>query len=581
MADTPAEDLTNPTAPADLTTKLDHLKAAATQQYSLKNYTAAAESFSEAAELQDQLNGEMSLENVDLLYQYGRCLYHVAISNSDVLGGKVASAEEPKRKKRKVGKSESGADALGGAGVVGDALKGGEQKLGEDEAVAVTEEEKDGMLVDEPVPATAKPFFQITGDENWTDSEADDDDDDAQADGEADAEEEEDDFAIAYEILDTARILLSRKLEAAQETAGKGTIPSPETRQLKERLADTHDLQAEISLENERFQDAIQDTRDALALKLDLYPQESSLIAEAHFKLSLALEFASVTSTADAGGDAEAGGDGVAQVDEGMRKESAAEMEKAIASCRLRISKEEEACTAESDAAKADERRKAVAEVKEMVADMEQRLRDLRNPAVSMSGVSGVLAGSGVEGGGSDSLRGVLGAMLGESGVEQRKRVAEATEKANDLTGLVKHRKKKGVVEGREAGGAAEAAHGKGKRKAEEVDGDGGGGATNGKKAKVENAGSGTCKTAFITLRCDEWLDLHHSSSFAFIFDGTFVKSSEVMIPSQNGSNSVDILDEYSRDCLLAVATIVHPATLLTEPRSRTLPGDLESIIHQ
>ncbi|KAK1049794.1 hypothetical protein LTR12_012833 [Friedmanniomyces endolithicus] len=488
MANTPTDDLPNATAPADLTTKLDHLKAAATQQYSLKNYTAAAESFSEAAELQDQLNGEMSPENVDLLYQYGRCLYHVAISNSDVLGGKVASTEEPKRKKRKVGKSESNVDALGGGEVIGDALKDGEQKLAAEEVIAVAEEEKDGMLVDEPVAATAKPFFQITGDENWTDSE--EDEDAAHAEGEADAEEEEDDFAIAYEILDTARILLSRKLEATQQTAGKGTTSSPEMRQLKERLADTHDLQAEISLENERFQDAIQDTRDALALKLDLYPQESSLIAEAHFKLSLALEFASVTSTADAGGDAEARGDSVAQVDEGLRKESAGEMEKAIASCQLRISKEEEACTAEPDAAKAEERRKAVAEVKEMVADMEQRLRDLRNPAVSMSGVSGVLTG---DGGGGDPLRGVPGAMLGESGVEQRKRVADATEKANDLTGLVKHRKKKERVEEVDGAGiAVGAVSGKGKRKAEEVDGEGSGngGAINGKKAKVEDVGS-------------------------------------------------------------------------------------------
>ena len=490
MADTPTEDVTNTTAPADLTTKLDHLKAAATQQYSLKNYTAAAESFSEAAELQDQLNGEMSPENVDLLYQYGRCLYHVAISNSDVLGGKVASAEEPKRKKRKVGKSEGSAEALGGAGVIGEALKDGEQKPVEDQAVPVAEEEeKDGMLMDEPVAATAKPFFHIIGDENWTDSE--EDEDDAEADGEAEAEEEEDDFAIVYEILDTARILLSRKVEAAQQSAGKSTTSSPEMRQLKERLADTHDLQAEISLENERFQDAIQDTRDALALKLDLYPQESSLIAEAHFKLSLALEFASVTSTAaDAGGDAAVGGDSVAQVDEGMRKESAGEMEKAIASCRLRISKEEEACTAEADAAKADERRKAVAEVKDMVADMEQRLRDLRNPAVSMSAVSGVLTG---DVGGGDPLRGVLGAMLGESGVEQRKRVAEATEKANDLTGLVKHRKKKERVEEVDGAGiAVGAVSGKGKRKAEEVDGEGSGngGAINGKKAKIEDVGS-------------------------------------------------------------------------------------------
>src|ERR1700761_7547074 len=115
-----------PLSTEELTAKLDQLKASATQQYSLKNYPAAAEFFSEAAEIQDQLNGEMSPENADLLYQYGRCLYHVAVSNSDVLGGKVAgSGEEPKRKKRKVASANGEGSSKG---VIGDALKDGEQK---------------------------------------------------------------------------------------------------------------------------------------------------------------------------------------------------------------------------------------------------------------------------------------------------------------------------------------------------------------------------------------------------------------------------------------------------------------------
>ena len=421
--------------PEELRSKLDQLRAMAMQQYSLKNYNAAAEAFSEAAEVQDQIKKR-----------------------------KVAGA---------AGSSATGV-ANGASGAGSDALKDGEQKLAEDVVKAVVED-KDGMKAEEPATSTSsKPFFQITGDENWTDSEEEDE----QAD--AEAEEEEDDFAIAYEILDTARILLGRKLEAVQQAAGKNTTEQPDVRQLRERLADTHDLQAEISLENGRFQDAINDTRDALKLKLDLYPEESSLIAEAHFKLSLALEFASVTSTAD-GADGEADKT-VAQVDEKMRHEAALEMEKAIASCKLRISKEE-ASFASLDAAKAEERKKSVADVKEMVADMEQRLIDLRNPAVSLSG-----AGAGPAGAhdvAEDPLRGVLGAMLGESKVEQQRRVAEATEKANDLTGLVKHRKKaKAEVVEKGANGVAE---GKGKRKADEVDAEGVEGA-HGKKTRVEDA---------------------------------------------------------------------------------------------
>ncbi|KAK5114495.1 hypothetical protein LTR62_002430 [Meristemomyces frigidus] len=451
-------------APKELQTKLDRLKASATQQYSLKNYDAAAEFYSEAAELQDEVNGEMSLDNADLLYQYGRCLYHVAVGKSDVLGGKVASTDEPKRKKRKVAESGASGTANGG---------GAQQELAE-EVLEPIVEEKDSVKA-QPTEE-AKPFFQITGDENWTDSE----DEDELADGEAEAEEEDDDdFATAFEILDTARVLLGKKLAAAQQAAGKAITEYPEIRQLQERLADTHDLQAEISLENERFQDAIGDTRDALALKLQLYPQESSLVAEAHFKLSLALEFSSVTSTAedpDAKGDAETK---VAQVDESMRREAADEMEKAVASCKLRISKEEESLSGLGET-EAEKQKRSIADVREMVGDMEQRLLDLRNPAVSLAGAGGAAGAS--DGAGGDELRGVLGAMLGESKAEQQKRIADATAQANDVSGLVKHKRKARAVENDADAGAG----GKGKRKSEDVDE--GGVAGNGKRARVEDA---------------------------------------------------------------------------------------------
>lgn len=452
---------------AELIAKLEQLKASATQQYSLKNYNAAAEFYSEAAEVQDELQGEMSPENADLLYQYGRCLYHVAVSKSDVLGGKVAG-EEPQRKKRKTNakagssKAVTAEDGESEEDAVGDALKTGQEKLDED-VVEAAVEEKDGIKKEEQT--IAKPFFQITGDENWTDSEENTAD-------EAEAEaEEEDDFAIAYEILDVARVLLSRKLESSQNASGKATKESPESRHLRERLADTHDLQAEISLENERFHDAIADTKAALELKLQLYPLESSLVAEAHYKLSLALEFASVTSNSAAAEDeAETAAikEPTQQVDETLRASAATEMEHAIASCEARMAKETATLSSLSGSQLA-ERKRSVRDVKEMVADMRQRLVDLRNPAVSLS------AGD-QEGGG--ALEGVLGAMLGESKEGREKRVREATEGANDLSGLIKHKKKK--VEVGAATGAGE--EGKEKRKAEVVEGEG----STGKKAKVE-----------------------------------------------------------------------------------------------
>ncbi|KAK3109490.1 hypothetical protein LTR53_017206, partial [Teratosphaeriaceae sp. CCFEE 6253] len=113
--------------PSDLKYELRKLLALATEKYALKQYAPAAEVFSQAAEVQDQLNGEMSPENADLLYQYGRCLYHVAVGNSDVLGGKVAGAGGevgPRGKKRKVRAREEGEGVDGKAGGMGAATSG-------------------------------------------------------------------------------------------------------------------------------------------------------------------------------------------------------------------------------------------------------------------------------------------------------------------------------------------------------------------------------------------------------------------------------------------------------------------------
>ncbi|KAG9844903.1 hypothetical protein KCU98_g11309, partial [Aureobasidium melanogenum] len=392
---------------------LARLQAAATKEYSLKNYAAASEFYSQASELQEQLNGEMSLDNADLLYQYGRCLYHLAVSKSDVLGNKVAGGGEPQKKKRKTKSSAASNDAL----------KNGDQKMA-DEVVEAVVDEKGGSATKKENETVNKPFFQITGDENWTDSE--DEGDDAEEDGEE--EEDDDDFAIAYEILDIARVLLTRKLETIpqhSDSKGKGKetlVENPEARQVMDRLADTHDLQAELSMENENFPEAVAEGRSALELKQKLYPLESSLLAEAHFKLALAMEFASVTTTnAEA---VEQGAQKEETVDEDLRKEAVTHMELAIESCRLRVEKEESTLSSHP-ADKQEAKKKEIKDVKEMMSEMEQRLIDLKTPV----------------GAAENPLRGILGGMLGETPADQKQRIAEATANANDLSGLIKKKK--------------------------------------------------------------------------------------------------------------------------------------------
>ena len=352
-------------------TQLRSLNAQATLKYSVKDYNAAADLYSQATELQAEINGELSSENADLLYAYGRCLYHVAVKNSDVLGSKVAG------EKRDGGHKASGSKKHKRQEKISEA--DGQKRIAEEVITKVIESKDRPIHPSAEADGGSGQYFQFKGDENFDTSDEDEEEESSEADPEdAEKADEEDDFVNAYEVLDLARVLLVRKLEEFENSSGKGKekCESQQLRQLRERLADTYDLQAEISLEGERFPNAVLDLRSALVLKKELFPQESSLIAEAHFKLSLALEFSSVTQQKIENQDADSkNGIHDAHVDESMRTEAALEMEAAIASCRTRIKKEEAILASSSEATQKPKVTKGdIAEVKDMVKDMEQRV---------------------------------------------------------------------------------------------------------------------------------------------------------------------------------------------------------------
>ena len=441
----PAPHSTAPLPPISDQDRLASLVAQATAKYAIKDYLPAAEYYSQATELQAELNGEMAVENADLLYSYGKCLYFVAVKNSDVLGGEAAGAKLGSAKpaqERKGKKITNGQPATAKP----DALypTDGEQRQAEEVVAALVEEKAGDEAADES--GAEKPLFQFTGDENWDDSDEDEDGDGATGEDDAGAAEEEDDFANAFEVLDLARVLFQSRLQQLQDQAsaaadkGKSIASNqdpPEERTVKERIADIHDLQAEIALEGERFSNAVVDLKGALALKEELYPKESSVLAECHYKLSLALEFSSVTQQRDKDGNPE----GEAKVDQEARDEAATQMLKAIESCKLRVVKEEqdlEALEGEEMAPKREKLKLDIEDVKEMIGDMQLRLVELKKPPVSINDPKGTGTLDG-----STPLNGILGQILGESKDEQKKRLEQASLSAKDLTGLVKRKKAK------------------------------------------------------------------------------------------------------------------------------------------
>jgi HAT1-interacting factor 1 len=101
---------------------------------------------------------------------------------------------------------------------------------------------------------------------------------------------------------------------------------------------------------------------------------ESEIIAEAHFKLSLALEFASITTAKDDGDDDSPDAPKETQVDEAMREEAAKELEAAITSTKLKLQNKEVELASTYSVDDNDITIAQITEVKEIIADMEQRV---------------------------------------------------------------------------------------------------------------------------------------------------------------------------------------------------------------
>ncbi|KAL2178030.1 uncharacterized protein P884DRAFT_258910 [Thermothelomyces heterothallicus CBS 202.75] len=417
-----------------LNVSLADLSAKGTALYAQKQYEEAAEVYAQAAEMQAEMNGEMNPENAEILFLYGRALFKVGQSKSDVLGGKAPEAKKqakPKPAKATTSKNESapataekqnGATEVAGSSAT--AIAEAEHKLnetaGEAAAKAAVKQGTEGSKPEK------KGLFQFEGDENFTDSEEEEENEEGE--GEEEEEEEEDDLAVAFEVLDLARVLFNKRLEAAQaedearqgkgKEVAEGSGDSAVVRHIKVRLADTHDLLAEISLENERYSNAITDSRASLKYKEELYPFESEIVAEAYFKLSLALEFASVTKSSDDDDGKEAGSGGGDHVDQALRDEAASALEAAINSTKLKLQNKEVELATLHNPEDNEATRRQIADVKEVLADMEQRLLDLRKPPVDLNAALGIPSGPKTE-------------------VSE-----EVKQKATDLTGLVRKKRK-------------------------------------------------------------------------------------------------------------------------------------------
>ncbi|ORZ28394.1 hypothetical protein BCR41DRAFT_316985 [Lobosporangium transversale] len=212
---------------------IQELKDVGAKAFALQDYELAVEKFGLASEMLGQVYGETNPKCADTLFIYGKALLEHAIQQSSVLGG----ATEKKAKEEKAA-VESGSSAAASSS-----------------------------------SAPSNPRFVFEGDD-------DEEEEEEEEGGENEGEEGQDDFAVAWDVLDLARVLYHR--QGTEEALLK--------------LGDVHISLGDVSLESENFDQAVADFREAILIKEARLEPDDRQLAEAHYKLALALEYSPTES---------------------------------------------------------------------------------------------------------------------------------------------------------------------------------------------------------------------------------------------------------------------------------------------
>lgn len=166
-----------------LKVSLADLTARASGLYAQKKFDEAAEVYAQAAEMQAEMNGEMSPENAEILFLYGRSLFKVGQGKSDVLGGKAPATDagKPKQQQKKAPKKANGAPKAepapepASAAAAEEKTETPEADRVAQEAVKIIADDTSAGQAEKKEVEAKKPLFQFTGDENWADSDEEDD----------------------------------------------------------------------------------------------------------------------------------------------------------------------------------------------------------------------------------------------------------------------------------------------------------------------------------------------------------------------------------------------------------------------
>ncbi|WFD05815.1 hypothetical protein MVES1_001149 [Malassezia vespertilionis] len=252
---------------------------------------------------------------------------------------------------------------------------------------------------------------------------------------EAEEEEEDDDLAVAFTVLDLARVIYERILDMSADSHTSSEQASPklilltgetmEKNALIAELADVHNDLGDVGLETENFEQASTDYNDALELLKPLLSPYSRRLSDAYLRLGLALEFhPDVTRRTNA--------------------QPNVEHAAAILRCRLDVlqdpSKAQESTYFAKDRLSTldqDARNYEIKDVEEVLKDLDAKVEEMKSTPAAAINQEGKLADPKLEEAIRDAFMSAAASALGETMPSSSNDVP-----VNDLSARVKRKKK-------------------------------------------------------------------------------------------------------------------------------------------
>ncbi|CAE6474474.1 unnamed protein product [Rhizoctonia solani] len=216
----------------------------AKRAFALRNYEEAVDHYATALELARTEYGENTPPFAELLLIYGRALIENAIAQNSVLGGGKQEEGAPKESNGAGSSSDSKTQPENARIHFGDGASSDDEGVG-----------------DETVDTTAGDMSAVKEEEEEGGEEQDED-------------EPEDDFNAAWDVLDLARAYYDKQ----------------EGDDMKLKLSEAYMSLGDVSLETEKFEQAISDYTSGLSIKTQLLPFYSRQVCEAHYRLGLVFD---------------------------------------------------------------------------------------------------------------------------------------------------------------------------------------------------------------------------------------------------------------------------------------------------